>query len=237
MRRGERGGDSGGPNRRELFGQVLGASIGAGLLLRSGLRAAEAGEQTGRVAARISGTRVGLSNDALRAEWEARPDGLTFLAVEDRAGRRTLDVGRGAFALWLEGGVLLDSSRMRIEAPVRVEELPGDPRAERLCERVPGRAVSARLSDADGRVAVEWRATLRQGARYLRQEVSVRAGASDVPLSRILLVDLEASGAAVIGTVKGSPVTAGTWFFGVEHPLADAAAGPACNAGSSDPFR
>src|SRR5205823_6549509 len=78
---------------------------------------------------------------------------------------------------------------------------------------------TAVLEDANHRVQVTWRAELRDGARYLRQEVTLRALGAPLPVREIALVELRARGAQLSGSVKGSPVTIGSWFVGLEHPL------------------
>ena len=75
------------------------------------------------------------------------------------------------------------------------------------------------MTGADGNLTVTWRAILRDGSRYLRQEFTFNAGKQEVPLSGILLMEIKLAGAHATGTVDGSPVATDTAFFGVEHPL------------------
>jgi hypothetical protein len=179
---------------------------------------------SGAVEARAEQGALVLGNAAIAARWDVG-SGLRLARVEDRGGARALEGGRGAFALLLKDGGLLDSAAMRLASPARVADLPADPRATRLAERIGGKEISAVLADPEGRVALKWRAELREGSRYLRQELEIRAGGADVAITEVVLIDLEAAGAAVRGTVKGSPVTAGNWFFGFEHPLSESTAG------------
>jgi hypothetical protein len=83
------------------------------------------------------------------------------------------------------------------------------------------------LRDREGRLGAIWRALLRDGSHYVREEVTFTALRDDLAVGEITLIDLPLRGAAVSGSVKGSPVTAGPWFFGVEHPLSASDAGPA----------
>ena len=75
------------------------------------------------------------------------------------------------------------------------------------------------LEDPSRRVRATWRGIVREGATYVRQEVVLEALQSPLPVREIALVDLRAPRAVVSGTVKGSPIVAGQWFAGVEHPL------------------
>ena len=202
---------SSGSTRREFARQTL---AGLGLGFAAGLRIPSAAsfEPAGRggpVAARVDGPALELANDVIAARWSCGPEGLRLENLEDRRNRRALRVGRGTFALALDGGVLLDSAALRVVEPPRAEEILPDPRATRASEKIPGRRLTVALADAENRVAVRWRATLREGSHYVRQEVSVTARGADVPLREIVLVDLEAPGAGVAGTVAGSPIVAG----------------------------
>jgi hypothetical protein len=214
------------PTRRDFFARSLAAGLAAGAGRRMpSFDRASAGERAGSVEARVEGRTLSLGNAAISAQWDARPDGLSLISVDDRLNHRRLNDPRGAFAIALQGGVLLDAARMALQAPVRIEELAVDPRASRLSERLPGRQLVARLADANRGLTVLWRAVLREGSHYIRQEVTIEAAAADVAIQEIVLVDLEVPGAEVAGTVRGSPVTAGSWFFGFEHPLSVSTAG------------
>ena len=70
---------------------------------------------------------------------------------------------------------------------------------------------------------VTWQVILRDGSNYVRQEVAVTAEAGDVPVREVRLVDWNLPDAHVVGTVKGSPIVAGTLFAGFEDPLSSCA--------------
>jgi len=222
---------SSGPTRREFARQTL---AGLGLGFAAGLRIPSAAPGGGgRVAARVEGPALELGNDVIAARWSCGPDGLRLESLEDRRNRGRIRVGRGTFALALDGGVLLDSAALRVVEPPRAEEILPDSRATRASERIPGRRIVVALADSENRVSVRWRATLREGSHYLRQDVAIASRGADVPLREVVLVDLEAPGAGVAGTVAGSPIVAGSWFFAVEHPLSQSAAGRRARASLS----
>ena len=159
-----------------------------------------------------------LSNAAISAQWSAYAGRLRVVHVKEPNGA-VLDVPHDAFVLMLDGEPLR-SSEMRLVAAPRVEPIVTRATSSRLAGRLPGRQVSAQFEDYAGRLRVDWRASLRDGTRYVRQEITVRPLARDIPLREIVLIDLPAAGAAVNGTVKGSPLVIGRWFASVEHPLA-----------------
>lgn len=67
-------------------------------------------------------------------------------------------------------------------------------------------------------VAVEWRAILRDGAHYLREQVLVAPQGDSGTLTNVEVVNFPVAGTKQIGTVPGSPLAGDGWFFGAELP-------------------
>ncbi len=126
-----------------------------------------------------------------------------------------------AFAIAVRGSEPIVSSAMKLTGSPRIETIAADPRASRFSDRVGGSALTATFEDTSRRVRAQWRAILRDGSHYIRQELTIEPIAGDLSVGRITLLDLEVPGAEVQGTVKGSPVTFGGWFAGFEHPLSE----------------
>ena len=72
---------------------------------------------------------------------------------------------------------------------------------------------------------------MRDGSNYIRQEITISALTDDQPIAEVRLFDGAVPGARVIGSVKGSPVTAGDLFLGFEDPLSQCHAETAVLAG------
>ena len=164
-----------------------------------------------------SGDEFTLSSDAIAATWSVGGGGLRLRRVV--AGASAIETGPDAFVLTLMDGSVLPSSALRVVGSPRHETLSANPAASRLSERLPGRQVVAVLEDSARRVRATWRGIVREGATYVRQEIVLDALHAPLPVREIALVDIRAPGVAVNGTVKGSPIVAGQWFAGVEHPL------------------
>jgi hypothetical protein len=88
-------------------------------------------------------------------------------------------------------------------------------------DRLSGHELRIELEDSAAKFHVIWKAIVLDGANYVRQEVTIRALHEPFALTQINLIDAVVPGAIVSGSVKGSPVTAGTWFLGFEHPLSE----------------
>jgi hypothetical protein len=141
----------------------------------------------------------------------------------DRLRNVTYAPAPAVFVLSLADGTRVASDAMRVVSGPHAERLAPRPNATRLVERSAGWQVSVTLRDADGRVEATWRGVLRDGSRYVRQEVTFNALREALPVREIVLVDIAMPHAAVVGTVKGSPVVAGGTFTAFEHPLSTSA--------------
>ena len=212
--------------RREFVERAALLSAGAAALPRLGPHGHPTRIAGGPAAARVAaaGDELSLANDHVAAAWSTAGGALRAVRLEDRRNRATLAASPDVFALALAGGTEIRSSAMRIVGAPRVERLGGDPAASRLVEHSGGQQVSVVLADPAGPLRVTWRAVLRDGSAYLRQEIRLETTGAEVPLLRITLVDVALPGVEVRGAVTGSPLVAGNVFLGFEHPLSGAAA-------------
>jgi hypothetical protein len=83
-----------------------------------------------------------------------------------------------------------------------------------------GRQLAARLASLQWNLSVQWRAVLREGSSYARQELTFQAKGKDVWIKEIVLIDQPVPGAGTVGSVEGAPIVAGRFFLGYEHPMA-----------------
>src|ERR1017187_4175906 len=163
-----------------------------------------------------------LRGERLTARFEVVDGGLKVAEIVDgRSGAKLLP--GEAFSLQLRDGRVIAASRMKMKAAPVEEQIAATPAASSAAERVAGRRVCADLSEDDISLTVHWCAMLREGANYLRQEVTLKAGARAVDIAEVRVFDFDAPGAEVVGKVPGSPMVAGDFFFGFEFPLSESA--------------
>jgi hypothetical protein len=198
--------------RRKLIQFAAGASAGAGLARAQTAQGASA-------EFRAQGSALTLGNAHLSMSWRLSGGHLTAVELADRHAARKIALGPDLFRLELAGGRILRSSEMSLTEKPKSAHLAGDPKSIRKAERRSGRQLTAAFRDAETGALLTWRAILLDDSRYLRQELTIAAGRQDFPLREIVLWDFDAPGAKAVGTVKGSPVAAGTFFLGFEHPL------------------
>ena len=173
------------------------------------------------VQAALKGEVLTLSNDAVSATWTIRSGSLQWQSLTNHLTGANLPMAGSVFALVPAEGQVLRSSDLKMNASPVTEDAPLSPASSKAADHGPGRQVRIEFDDPSSKLQITWTATLRDGANYIRQQVTLKSQQQPYPLTEINLFDSVVPGAAVSGNVKGSPVTAGNWFFGFEHPLSD----------------
>ena len=163
-----------------------------------------------------------LRNERIAARFEVVHGGLRITEIVDRASGVKLSPGE-AFSLRMRDGRVLQASQMKLDASPAEEQIAPVPEASSAGQRVAGRSLCADLKTADASLTVHWCAVLRDGANYLRQEVTLKAVTEPADIAEGRLFDFDAPGAKVVGKVPGSPLVAGNFFFGFESPLSASA--------------
>ena len=165
------------------------------------------------------GDTLSLSNDAISATWSVRGGSLRWQGLANHLTRTSLPLSGSVFALLPKEGPVLPSSDFKIVAAPVIEDAPVSKDSSKAAEHLPGRQVRIELEDPSAKLHVTWSAILRDGANYVRQEITIHAMQEPFALAQVVLIDAVVPAAVVSGNVKGSPITAGTWFLGFEHPL------------------
>ncbi|HLJ79123.1 MAG TPA: hypothetical protein VKT75_17005, partial [Acidobacteriaceae bacterium] len=193
-----------------------GRSLAATLLA---LAAAPAiAQQASHAVGYVHGDRCELRDGVIAADWSVSAGHIAGLKVRDLWSFRTLALP-DAFAIRLKDGTVFDARNLRAAGPGTLETLAADPQSSRAAEQVEGKQYTLPLTDPAGKVHVTWALVLRDEANYIRQTVTITAGAADQPIAEVRLIDASIPDAHVSGTVKGSPIVAGHWFLGFEDPL------------------
>ena len=179
-----------------------------------------------------------VSNNLFTAEFSESSGGLSFESMKLADGTELVQKGGPVFTVNLQGGKTLNSLNMK-KGKVSVEELKAEPKHPQLARRFPGKAVKAVFTAPDDSFSVVWRAVLRDGSHYLRQEYTVKAKKDTAFVSITpMQFELAPHGKASISgnTERGNVVVNDLVFAGLETPMSimsvgsqGAAAGAAWN--------
>jgi hypothetical protein len=162
-----------------------------------------------------------LSNNAIAWCWHWADGKFQNFRFDDKLNDGELNLAGDAFQLVLDDGTILKSSDFTILAPPKIEKLRREPNSPVQAKHFPGRQLVARFSSPKNHLTVEWRVLLRDGSAYVRQQLTLHATDKNVFIKKIVLFQQKISGAKTDGTVEGSPVVAGNFFFGYEQPMAE----------------
>ncbi|MBP9900594.1 MAG: enterotoxin [Verrucomicrobia subdivision 3 bacterium] len=209
-------------NHRKPRSVVIGAIIVA-LAVCSGIARAQLvypGSDPGPARILLAGPRITVSNAVVSASWLVGDQGLRPQFIRDQGQPRQLALTGEVFEIVFTNGKHYAASALKPDGLLQVSELPPDPQAARLAARFRGQQVEVPLRSADGQLRLVWRAVLHDGGNYVRQEIAVTAQAADCGVREIVWLDQALPEAQAVGRVDGSPVVAGTFFFGSEDPMA-----------------
>jgi hypothetical protein len=193
------------------------------LIVTPGVRAANQplkpyGLDAGQARSSLMSDRIILENNLFAARWSFSHGKVARADLVEHPSENHISLSNDLFVLKFRDGSNLRSSTMEPQGDPQIESLRGEPNALKSAERSPGQQVIVNLEDPNRQLSVTWRAILRDGSNYLRQEISLHAS-TDRPITEIELFDFKAPTARVDGKVKGSPVVIGHIFLGFEHPL------------------
>jgi hypothetical protein len=167
------------------------------------------------------GDHLSLSNQSLSARWSIQDGALRSQGFTNRFTGQTLRFDESPFEFVPREGSVLHASDFKIAAGPFIEAASMSSESPKAADHIAGRQIRMELEDTAAKIRVTWRALLREDANYIREEVTIQAVGRPVPLTQIILVDAAAPNMMISGHAKGSPVTAGRWFFGFEHPLSE----------------
>jgi hypothetical protein len=161
-----------------------------------------------------------LQNDRVAWRWEQTQGRILPARLDVKPDGSSLALGGECFQLVLGDGTTLNASDFKLAGEPETVPLKPEPDSPTVARRLAGQQLVVKLAAPRPDLKAEWRVILRDGTSYVRQELTLRAGGSDVVLKEIVLFNHALPGAQTAGTVDGSPVVAGNFFLGYEHPMA-----------------
>ena len=177
------------------------------------------GLEPGAGQCRMNGSKLVSENAVLTCQWDISEGRLKHSRLIDKLTGAAIDAGQAeCFQLVLDGGRILKASELKILGMPQINKIEPEPKSCRLGEHFAGKEILITLGSPDENLEVLWRAILRDGSNYVRQEITFKAKNTPIDIKEIILWDLKAK-AEVKGIVDGSPVISGNMFFAFESPL------------------
>jgi hypothetical protein len=159
-----------------------------------------------------------LENGKIRALVQVGEERIGTVRIEAGGQGQAVSLER-PLAVLLKDGRMFGAGNLKATSDPAVRELTPHADAPRTAERVHGVELDVPLETEDHALRIGWSLILLDGSNYVRQEVTLTAGQQDVAIERVELIDVPLTDAHVAGRVDGSPIVAGNFFLGFEHPL------------------
>lgn len=181
------------------------------------------GGNPGTAGAALKGATYTVSNDLLSADFTWKDGGVTFGGFKAADGTLLVSGGAPVFEITLADKSKLSSTDMVADAP-QIVDLTPDTGSLTISEQLPGKAISTTFTAPDGSFSVEWRAVLRDGSHYLRQEYTIKSAGKPVFFNTItplqVIPTAEGGIPSISGnTTNGTVVVTDKLFMGLETPM------------------
>ena len=160
-----------------------------------------------------------MANHAIGIRGSAAASGVDGLIVTNRMDGSELPVAN-PFSILMQDGTIYNTANLLPSGPMTQHAINRKADAARAADKMHGEQMDLPRESTDHSLRVNWSVILLDDSSYVRQSVTITAVGRDAPISRVELIDLHLNGAAVSGTVQGSPIVAGNLFLGLEHPMA-----------------
>jgi hypothetical protein len=178
----------------------------------------------GKAQCRIADGGAELSNGVLRFVVRADGKSVKPSLLENRFVHRAQVLDGELFVVTPgggkspRGGKSIGASEFALTGDLSCVTIAAKNGLARAAERRNGVALKGEFQDRSTGIRAAWRAVLRDGTNYVREEVEFAADA-DIDLASITLLDLQLEKSWIAGTAEGSPLIAGDNFYGFEHPM------------------
>ena len=181
------------------------------------------GANPGTATASQNGATYTVSNEVLSADFSWEDGKVRFDGFKAADGTVLVKGDGPLFQITLGDGRKLSSEDMVASAP-KIQSLDATEKSLRVSKQHAGQSIQAAFKTPDNSFYVNWRAVLRDGSHYLRQEYMVKVGDNPVTFHTITplqVIPTEDGGEPSISgnTTHGTVVVTDKLFMGLETPM------------------
>lgn len=211
------------PLKAALAGVAVARMLDASAAPQEGLAPPWLPSDPGQAHCQLGQDHASLNNAALRFDLALQGNSIKPALFGNGYTHTDQKLDGELFAVTTRDRKTIAASQFQLDGAPECTPVAAIPTAARAAERRAGTALTAHFHDPASGLKVTWRAVLRDGTNYLREQVSFES-ANTLDLATVRLIDLQLDRPWIAGDTAGSPVVSGDDFFGFEHPMADALA-------------
>jgi len=170
---------------------------------------------------RLLSDSIIVGNDAITAVWNVNNGKIHLSNLVNKLDTSELvfDEDMELFTIESADGRKWNNLTLTLAGRLRLSSLDAVDSLPRASLRYKGKRIEGDFLSTDGQLRVTWSAELREGANYVQQQLAVSTTSHPIPVSKISFFDIHLPGATYAGSVLGSPILKGNFFFGMEHPI------------------
>lgn len=176
------------------------------------------GKAPGTAVLTINSINITLQNNVLKQSWKLINHKLSFEKIIDIPGKSSIDLSASELFYVIVDGKILKSSEFKMQTALAEYKIVPNKESVQISQGLGGKAVKAMLISNNGKLRVQWTAILRDGSNYIQQQFVFSTKQTELNVSEYYF-ELNTPGKASAGTVDGSPVTFGNFFFASENPM------------------
>ena len=178
------------------------------------------GKQIGYAHATIQTAKFQVQNSCLSARWIIDNKVIHFQSFTNKETGLSLDLHASPiFYIETTAGQRLTSNDFIVIKGPNLNSILGLKREVREANRYDGKSISATLINAKSGLKIFWEVTLKDGANYFIQKLTLLPKDS-LRVKRIGLIEIpKNSGMKSTGDVVGSPLAGNNFFCAIETPL------------------
>jgi hypothetical protein len=183
------------------------------------------GKYPGKPYVLINEDKITLSNDAIEVEWRIQANSITMAEITNKYDHQSLLLNKiTLFAIELSDGKKLTNHDFKLQGALQIENQAATDTLPTKALRYPGKEITGHFISTDKELEIVWKARLREGSNYIRQNVVFKPVKNALQPVKITFFDGKLEGATYAGSVLGSPIECRNFFFGFEHPTAQSKA-------------
>ncbi len=166
-----------------------------------------------------------LENETIKAVWSVQDSSITLKEVINKYNNEVVDLKNiTLFSLELADGSRLSNHDFKLYGDLAINNLHVTDSQPTEALRFQGKEIVANLIEENGNISIRWSAQLREGSNYFRQNILIKSIHKPVEVRSVTFYDGTLEGAIYAGSVLGSPIEYKSFFFGLEHPIAQSKA-------------
>jgi len=179
------------------------------------------GTDPGKAYATTDSAQAVIGNKLFSASFKAMGEGLVFGGLKTAQGETVVDGGTCIFTFNMQDGSQLSSGNMTVDN-LHVVNLEPNTKSPKYSDALPGKALSATFTDKGKGVSVQWKAVLRDGSHYLRQEFVITSNHA-TKFKNLVPMQYHFAGSTTPtlsgNTTHGTLVHSDLLFAGLETPM------------------